>query len=94
MTQTPLSIIIPHWQNASDLERLLASIPTKKGYEIIVVDDYSDDNCFKKVVELHESYNFTLLKNNGKKSAGTCRNIGLSHATGKWILFADADDFF
>ena len=28
------------------------------------------------------------------KGAGYARNIGLSHARGKWIIFADADDFF
>ena len=28
------------------------------------------------------------------KGAGYARNVGLSLAKGKWLLFADADDFF
>lgn len=28
------------------------------------------------------------------RGAGYARNTGLSHAKGKWIIFADADDFF
>ena len=37
----------------------------------------------------------TFLKNTStNKGAGAARNIGLQHAKGKWILFADADDYF
>src|SRR5699024_3665852 len=28
------------------------------------------------------------------KGAGRARNVGLKHASGKWLLFLDADDFF
>jgi glycosyltransferase involved in cell wall biosynthesis len=30
----------------------------------------------------------------GRKGAGYARNLGLERARGKWIIFADADDFF
>lgn len=88
-----LSIIIPHYNNPFKLERLLDSIGEHENVEIIVVDDksskYIDDlNC------LVENRNIKFYTNEGKNSAGTCRNIGLYNAIGKWILFADADDFF
>jgi len=89
-----LSIIIPHYQNAGDLQRLLASIPDNGRFETIVIDDYSDDDSFGQVLALKDKFRFELIKNTGKKSAGTCRNRGLAQARGKWILFADSDDFF
>jgi glycosyltransferase involved in cell wall biosynthesis len=46
------------------------------------------------VVKLKDSFSFELQKNYGVKSAGTCRNIGLENSNGKWLLFADSDDFF
>jgi len=94
MTAIDLSVIVPHWQNATDLRRLLASIPNDARFETIVVDDYSDYGCFSQVAALKDEFRFTLLKNTGKKSAGTCRNIGFANAHGKWVLFADSDDFF
>lgn len=38
--------------------------------------------------------NTEILFTKEGKGAGYARNIGLSHARGKWIIFADADDFF
>jgi len=94
MQEYDLSIIIPHFQNAVDLKRLLASISDDKRFETIIVDDYSDDKSFNQVQLLQDKFSFKLIKNTGKKNAGTCRNIGIAQARGKWILFADSDDFF
>src|SRR5699024_6076610 len=65
--------------------------------EVIVIDDNSTEgiekfSILKKSVEF-EHIKF-LMNNTGVQSAGTCRNIGLKAATGKWILFADSDDYF
>lgn len=35
-----------------------------------------------------------LINKAEKKGAGVCRNIGLKHAKGKRLIFADSDDFF
>lgn len=35
-----------------------------------------------------------LMNENGNKGAGTCRNIGIDSSDGKWLIFADADDYF
>ncbi|MCL2050609.1 MAG: glycosyltransferase family 2 protein [Lachnospiraceae bacterium] len=88
------SIIIPHYNSVPTLKILLASIPVSADYQIIVIDDNSkaDMSLIKELV-LKRGGEF-YLNETGKNSAGTCRNIGLSHAKGKWVLFADADDFF
>src|SRR5699024_4567641 len=92
-----VSIIIPHYNSVDLLRKLLSSIPEYKEIEIIVIDDNSTRGK-KELVELTESNKFNhvkfMLNNTGVQSAGACRNIGLKHATGKWILFADSDDYF
>lgn len=89
------SIIIPHKNSLGLLKRCLSSIPVSKDIEIIVVDDNSDS----KLVDFHalqelESDRVHILYNKDSKGAGHARNLGLSIATGKWLLFSDADDFF
>lgn len=90
-----ISIIIPHYNSWEYLKALLKTIPNCDSIEIIVVDDHSDNFLFNKsIIELNFN-NVTLLQNlENKKGAGAARNVGLSQASGDWILFADADDKF
>lgn len=89
-----ISIIIPHYNSSKSLIRLLKSIPKDRDIEILVIDDQSNTEELNGIYTSTEYKYIRLLKNNKEKSAGTCRNIGLKAAKGKWILFADADDFF
>lgn len=93
-----LSIIIPHYNDVVLLEKLLDSIPAKNDLEVIVIDDKSDENEFEQYQKLKNNKKFThinfMVNKTNKKGAGVCRNIGLDSASGKWILFADSDDFF
>ena len=92
-----VSIIIPHYNSPKLLERLLESIPNRSDFQVIVVDDSStkDRELLEVCKEKHSSERCLFLRNEtGKNSAGTCRNIGLDNAKGKWLLFADADDVF
>lgn len=88
------SIIIPHKNTPDLLQRCLDSIPDRDDVQVIVVDDNSDAD---KVDFEHfprwkgNHYEFYLTKEG--KGAGYARNVGLEHAIGKWMLFADADDF-
>lgn len=87
------SIIIPHKNSVNLLQRCLNSIPQREDVQIIVVDDNSniDVDNLKEVVSQFQCTELVLTSGGG---AGHARNIGLKHVKGKWVLFADADDFF
>lgn len=95
MDNIKYSIIIPHKNIPDLLDRCLKSIPQSNDFQVIIVDDNSDSS----IVNLA---NFPGLNNPNtevyftkeNKGAGYARNVGLQYAKGKWILFADADDFF
>lgn len=91
-----LSIIIPHYNTPDLLEKLINSIPHIKDIQILVIDDNSNVQLNKlHALQIQYGSCVEFYKNDTPvKGAGTCRNIGLQHADGKWILFADADDFF
>lgn len=89
------SFIIPHNNTPDLLRKCIDSIPHRDDVQIIVVDDNSDVDKvdFKNFPGLNEKCTEVYLTKEGK-GAGYARNVGLKHAVGKWIVFADADDFF
>lgn len=99
MEQVYLSIIIPTYNSTDTIKRLLDSIPKRNDIEVIVVDDNSTENyeelfsILQKEKDVFPNFYFTS-NNSGVQSAGACRNIGIEHASGKWVTFADSDDFF
>lgn len=95
MKQYNYSIIIPHYNIPHLLVRCLNSIPKRDDIQIIVVDDNSTnaDSYISSYPVLNQD-NLTLVLNRQNVGGGGCRNIGMQYATGKWLVFADADDFF
>lgn len=85
------SFIIPHKNCPDLLQRCVDSIPDRDDVQIIVVDDNSDDE--KKPAIYRRDVEIVLLDAEHSKGAGRARNEGLKHAKGKWLLFADADDY-
>ena len=89
------SIIIPHYDIPDLMIRCLKSIPVSEDIQVIVVDDNSPDadTYLEKYPELSRPY-LEFIRTTKGGGAGYARNVGLEHAKGKWLLFADADDFF
>ena len=89
------SIIIPHKNIPKLLQRCLDSIPKREDLEIIIVDDNSDES----IVDFNhfpgsDRQDAILVFDKTGKGAGHARNLGIEHARGQWIIFADADDYF
>ena len=95
MTDINYSVIIPHYNIPDLLMRALKSIPVREDIQVIVVDDNSvgADTYLERYSELSRPY-LEFVRTTKGRGAGYARNVGLEHAKGKWILFADADDFY
>ena len=94
MEELNLTIIIPHKNSTKTLIRLLDTIPSKKDVEIIVVDNGSNSESIETLKRKIYHENIKVFYKDSDGWAGKARNVGLEQALGKWILFADADDYF
>lgn len=89
------SFIIPHKNSPQLLNRCVNSIPRRDDVEIIVVDDNSDPNVVDwKSFKFDDTRCLTLIQDHSGKGAGNARNVGIDNAHGRWLLFADADDYY
>lgn len=95
-TGVSLSIIIPMFRSASQVERAIASVlRDAKGLriEIICVDDGSPDDSAEVVERLQKSSpDILLFRHEVNQGQGVARNTGVDHARGDYIVFLDADD--
>lgn len=90
-----ISIVIPLYNKQNFIRRCLNSILNQSysNYEIIIVDDGSEDLGPDIIVNEYKLSNLTLLRqlNSGVSIA---RNRGVSEADGQWVAFLDADDYW
>ena len=89
------SVIIPNKNNTKLLERCLKSIPNRKDIQIVICDDNSDPSKvdFDKYPGFDDP-RVEIFFSKVSKGAGHARNVSLGKAVGKWVLFADSDDFY
>lgn len=93
--QPSFSIIIPHKNIPSLLQRCLDSIPWRDDIKVYVVDDNSDADIvdFDNFPGLDDSRCEVIFTKEGR-GAGYARNVALERVKSEWVLFADCDDFF
>ncbi|MDH5392576.1 MAG: glycosyltransferase [Gammaproteobacteria bacterium] len=84
-----ISIIIPNYNGEATLDACLAAVTSLKDhhYELIVVDDGSDDHS----VAIIKRYRCKLVESAEHLGAAHARNIGAQYARGEYIFFTDAD---
>lgn len=95
MKRPYVSIIIPIYKVEHTLKRCLESLKaqTFTDFEAILVDDGSPDNCgaICEAFAKEDARFIPLHQPNG--GVGKARNTGLERATGRFIAYADPDDY-
>ena len=90
-----ISVVIPLYNKAHTIKKTLDCVlrQTYRDYEIVIVDDGSNDNGVQLINEKYQDSQIRIIsqKNQGVSVA---RNTGIEKARGEWISFLDADDLW
>ncbi|GAA0670979.1 glycosyltransferase family 2 protein [Rheinheimera tangshanensis] len=95
MSNSPVfSVVMPVYNRADIIKYSINSVLEQdfQDYEIIIVDDGSEDNTIKVVEGVGDSRIRIVAQQN--KGASSARNTGIDQAKGKYIAFLDSDDLF
>ncbi len=91
-----VSVIIPVYNSDKFIGRCLRSLKnqtlSKRNYEIIVIDDFSNDFSLKEIKK-HKSDNIKIIKNKKNLGLPASLNIGIEEAKGTLIIRVDSDDW-
>lgn len=95
MKQPGITVIVPVYNVEQYLQECIDSIlaQTYSEFELLLIDDGSTDNSGK--ICDNNCTKDTRIKIIHKKNEGVSitRNLGLKHATGKYVTFIDSDDW-
>lgn len=89
------SIIVPVYNVEKYIDKCLTSLVNQKfnNYEIIVINDGSTDSSKQIIEKFVDKYNFIKLIDKSNTGLSDTRNVGVSLATGDYLLFVDSDDY-
>ncbi|MCF2221931.1 glycosyltransferase family 2 protein [Chryseobacterium sp. PS-8] len=93
-----ISVITPVYNAEKYVTQAVESaLQFEEVYEVILIEDQSPDNALEVCEKLAEKYDRVKLfqhPDKGNHGAGKTRNLGLEKATGDFIAFLDADDYY
>ena len=91
-----ISIIIPVYNTENYLSECLDSVinQTLNEIEVICINDASTDSSLD-ILDDYSKYSdkIKIINCSENKGQGNARNIGITQAKGKYILFLDSDDW-
>ena len=90
-----ISIIVPIYNVEDYIKTCVNSIinQTYDNLEIFLIDDGSKDNSSIIIDELSKKDNRIKVIHKENGGVSSARNVGLSEANGKYIVFIDGDDY-
>jgi glycosyltransferase involved in cell wall biosynthesis len=96
--QFTISVIIPTYNAERFIEKaILSALQQEDVFEVIVVNDGSTDATFSIIEGLQKQYDKIRMyshENGINKGRSASRNLGIQKATGNFVAFLDADDFY
>lgn len=98
MKSREVSIVVPVYNAAAYLEKTVEMVrnQTFENWELLLVDDHSTDGSRSILEKLAaEDGRIVLMRQeDGVKGAANARNLGIRHASGRYLAFLDADDIW
>lgn len=93
--ETKISVIIPVYNAECYLDECLQSVldQTLDGVEIICINDGSTDGSLQ-ILEKYKNKRNVIVINQENKGAAYSRNKGIENASGEFVCFLDADDYY
>lgn len=93
-----ISVIIPVYNAEKYVPKAVESaLQFPEVSEVILIEDKSPDNALevcRKLVLIHDRVKLYLHPDRENHGAGPSRNLGIEKATGDFIAFLDADDYY
>ena len=89
------SIIMPTYNRGYIIETAIDSLKeqTYKNFELIIIDDGSDDNT-EEIVQQIRGIEIVYIKYRENKGASFARNLGMKYARGDFFSFLDSDNVY
>jgi len=97
MSVCKISIIIPVYNGEQFLRQCLDAVlrQTLSEFEIILIDDASTDATQGIIDEyVVADKRINVVRQNENNGVSAARNVGIERATGEYITFLDADDYW
>tara|TARA_A100001015_G_scaffold318915_1_gene440225 strand:+ start:23 stop:733 length:711 start_codon:yes stop_codon:yes gene_type:complete len=88
------SIIIPcrnETKTINNTTKKLFKKLNKFNIEIILINDFSEDNTYEELKKIKKKFKFVKIYNNKKKGLGGAINLGIKVSSAKYILIYMAD---
>ncbi|MFP7656866.1 glycosyltransferase family 2 protein [Chryseobacterium proteolyticum] len=93
-----ISVIIPVYNAENYISQAVQSaLQFEEVFEVILVEDKSPDNALivcQRLMEEHDRVKLYQHPDKQNHGAGASRNLGIQNATGDFIAFLDADDYY
>ena len=90
-----LSVVVPVYNHVSVISKCIDSILSQKthySFELILIDDGSTDGA-QELAEQYRSHPNVRIFHQINGGIAAARNAGISHARGRYFMFADCDDY-
>ena len=90
-----VSVVMPTYNHGIFVGKAIESVlnQTYKNFELIIIDNYSEDDT-KKIVLGYEDVRIKYLKFRNKGIIAASRNHGIEHSHGEYVAFLDSDDIW
>lgn len=93
--QPQVSVIVPVYNQEQYLEECISSIrrQTLAEWECIIVNDGSSDSSGEIARRFSEEDSRIRCFEQENRGVSSARNLGMRHASGRYLCFVDGDDF-